>query len=735
MKKYRKFFTLKFLEDKKSIRNKDYISRKRTKMIFTTLFVFFFVWILILNIGQMAVFSTIRGKNLAKIAEKKYKIDAVLQPERGKIYDRNGDVLADNIESYKLIAVLSEKASEGLKDGEPKKHVVDIKKTANELSNFINLPEEKIENILNNDTAYQVEFGNYGKDIDIKTKREIEELNLPGIKFETTKKRYYPNGTLLGNFLGYAQNTNDKDDLIIGKLGIEKCFDYYLRGKNGRVIYSRDAWGKVVSNVPSVKVEPVNGSDIHLTIDKNIQGFIDNSLKDIQDKYEPESAFSVVMSAKTGEILGIGQSPAFNPNTKENMDKAWTNAIFNSAIEPGSTMKTFSLAIMIENSIYDPNKYYRSGSYKIYDTTIYDYNKKGWGTISYRHGFQESSNTLMLTMFESLGAEKLKQGFEKFGFGKNTGALFENEASGVLAFQNPVSSATSVFGQGSTVTPIQMLQAETAIVNDGNMLKPYFLKKIHSNEDNLDLNIGEKKIIGNPISKETAEKTREELYGVVNGQWSSGGKKYRLENYSVAGKTGTAQIVDPRTGSYYSNPYKVLHSFIGYAPSDNPEIIVYSVIKNPSKNIVQNYSTAVKELFNPITLNTLNYLNVKDENNNTEKNNYIMADYEEKSKLEAVEMLSKETNNIEILGNGDNIIKQFPSKGNIVNKSDRVFLLTEDTKFNLPNFSSWSKIDVMKYSELTGIKIEIEGNGYVKTQSIAKGKIVDAGENLKVKLE
>ena len=225
------------------------------------------------------------------------------------------------------------------------------------------------------------------------------------------------------------------------------------------------------------------------------------------------------------------------------MDKAWTNAIFNSAIEPGSTMKTFSLAIMIENSIYDPNKYYRSGSYKIYDTTIYDYNKKGWGTISYRHGFQESSNTLMLTMFESLGAEKLKQGFEKFGFGKNTGALFENEASGVLAFQNPVSSATSVFGQGSTVTPIQMLQAETAIVNDGNMLKPYFLKKIHSNEDNLDLNIGEKKIIGNPISKETAEKTREELYGVVNGQWSSGGKKYRLESYSVAGKTGTACLL------------------------------------------------------------------------------------------------------------------------------------------------------------------------------------------------
>lgn len=734
MKKFIRFFTLKFLEDPQSIKNESNISKKRTKMIFTTLFVFFFVWVIIYNIGQMTILGTIRGKNLSEIADKKYKTDSVLEPNRGKIYDRNGNVLADNIESYKLIAVVSDKASEGLADDAPRKHVVDISKTAEELSKLINLSKDNIEKILKNDKAYQVEFGSYGKDINVETKRKIEELKLPGIKFETTTKRYYPNGSLLGNFLGFAQTSSDDSDLIVGKLGIERVFDYYLRGKSGRIVYARDAWGKVVSNVPTTEVQPVNGSDVYLTIDKNIQGFVDNTLKDIQDKYDPESAFAVVMNSKTGEILGIGQTPAFNPNTKENLDKAWTNAVFNSAVEPGSTIKTYSLAIMLENNIYNPNKYYKSGSYKIYDTVIYDYNRTGWGTISYRHGFQESSNTLMLTMLESLGKDKLKLGLEKFGFGKVTGSLYENESSGQLAFNNLVSAYTTVFGQGSTVTPIQMLQAETAILNEGNMLKPYFLQRIHDNYQNIDVNVGQKESVGNPISKETAEKVKEELYGVVNGEWSNGGKKYRLDDYSVAGKTGTAQVVNPETGKYYASPYKVMHSFLGYAPSENPEIVVYAVIKVPNKKEIENYNNSVKELFNPIMQSTLDYINVKKSNENTSENSYLLSNYIGKNINDSMSELSANTDNIVVLGEGTNIINQFPTFGNNVNKNDRIFLLTEDTQYIVPNFKNWPKTDVLKYAELTNIKVDFDGNGYVKEQSIAPGKYVKPGEEIKLKL-
>lgn len=407
---------------------------------------------------------------------------------------------------------------------------------------------------------------------------------MPGIEFIATTKRYYPNGSMLGNFLGFAQNSPDSD-LITGRLGVEKTFDYYLRGKEGHITYAKDAWGKVVSNIPKVEIKPVDGADIYLTIDKNIQGFIDNTLKDIHDKYEPESAFAIAVSPKTGEILGLGQTPAFNPNTQENLASAWSNIFYNSAYEPGSTFKTFTMSIMVENNIYKPDSYYRSGSYRVEDATIFDWNKIGWGTITQRHGFQQSSNTLMLTLLNELGTEKLKTGLENFGFGKSTNSLYGNEATGDLLFNNKVSASTTVFGQGSTVTAMQMVQAETAILNDGQMLAPYFLQRIHDKTIDKDVNIGQRTVVGTPISKHTVDIMKEELYGVVNGTWAQGGKKYAVDNYSTSGKTGTAQVVDPKTGTYYNSPYKVMHSFIGYAPSEDPQVILYVGIKLPSKEL------------------------------------------------------------------------------------------------------------------------------------------------------
>lgn len=734
MRRLLRFLTLRFLEDPKSIRNRDYISRKRTKMIFTFLFVFFFMWVLIFNVGQMTILGSIRGENLSEIADKKYTVDTVLEPNRGKIFDRNGSVLADNIESYKLIAVVSEKASEGIKEDGNMRHVVDKNKTADELSKYINLDKESIYKILDSKNAYQVEFGTNGKDISVEIKRKIEELNLPGIIFESSTKRYYPNGTLLGNFLGFAQSSGDDSDLVVGRLGVEKVFDYYLRGKSGRIIYARDAWGQIVSNVPKTEVQPIDGSDIYLTIDKNIQGYIDNSLADIQSKYNPESAFAVAVSAKTGEILGIGQTPAFNPNTKDNIEHAWTNAVYNSAVEPGSTLKTFTLALMIENGIYNPNKTYLSGSYAVNDAVIYDYNKVGWGVITQRHGFQESSNTLMLTLLADLGIDKLKIGLEKFGFGKTTGSLFENESAGQLAFGNKVSGSTTVFGQGSTVTPIQMLQAETAILNNGNMVRPYFLKHIHDNTTGENVNIGSAETVGTPISKETAEKVREELYGVVNGEWANGGRKYQLDGYSVSGKTGTAQVVDPETGTYYSSPYKVMHSFIGYAPSDNPEVIVYAAIKLPQKNAVKNYENAVKELFNPVMTSTLDYLNVQKEKEDLEKSTYTLSNYINTTINSSLTNITNQTDKVVVIGNGEKVIKQYPSPEETVNKSDTVFLVTAVDNIILPNFSGWSKVDVLKYAELSGLDITIEGNGYVKNQNIKHGTIVKMGDKITVKL-
>ena len=190
----------------------------------------------------MMLIGTVRGHNLSELADKKYKIDSSLQPNRGKIFDRNGNILADNIESYKIVAVVSDKATE---DDTNPRHVIDVDKTADELSKFIKLDKSKIKEILNKKGVYQVEFGTAGKDISVEDKKKIEELKLPGIEFIATTKRYYPNGSMLGNFLGFAQNSPDSD-LITGRLGVEKTFDYYLRGKEGHITYAKDAWGKLL---------------------------------------------------------------------------------------------------------------------------------------------------------------------------------------------------------------------------------------------------------------------------------------------------------------------------------------------------------------------------------------------------------------------------------------------------------------------------------------------------------
>ena len=729
IKLFKKIVTLKFLEDRKSLERKDYISRERTKIVFFLIFVFFFVWILILNIGQMMLIGTVRGHNLSELADKKYKIDSSLQPNRGKIYDRNGNILADNIESYKLVAVVSDKATE---DETNPRHVVDIDKTADELSKFIKLDKSKIKNILGKQGVYQVEFGTAGKDISVEDKKKIEELKLPGIEFIATTKRYYPNGSMLGNFLGFAQNSPDSD-LITGRLGVEKTFDYYLRGKEGHITYAKDAWGKVVSNIPKVEIKPVDGADIYLTIDKNIQGFIDNTLKDIQDKYEPESAFAIAVSPKTGEILGLGQTPAFNPNTQDNLTSAWSNIFYNSAYEPGSTLKTFTMSIMAENNIYKPDSFYRSGSYQVEDATIFDWNKIGWGTITQRHGFQQSSNTLMLTLLNELGTEKLKTGLENFGFGKSTNSLYGNEATGDLVFNNKVSASTTVFGQGSTVTAMQMVQAETAILNDGQMLSPYFLQRVHDKTIDKDVNIGKRTVVGNPISKHTADIMKEELYGVVNGTWAQGGKKYAVENYSVSGKTGTAQVVDPKTGTYYKSPYKVMHSFIGYAPTEDPQVILYVGLKLPSKELGASNANGASEIFKPIMENTLNYLNVKKSNDSDEKQSYRMENFVGQSYDTTLVKLQQKTKNIITIGSGENITGQYPSEGNVIRQDERVFLLVSEENIIIPNFVGWSKVDVLNYAKLSGIDIEIEGNGFAKQQSIPAHKFIKKGDKIKIK--
>ncbi|MEB7779294.1 penicillin-binding transpeptidase domain-containing protein [Mammaliicoccus fleurettii] len=680
-------------------------------------------FILALRYSYLMISGHSAGEDLAYRASEKYLRQSVAEPERGKIYDRNGKVLAEDTDSYKLVAILDKKMS---KDSDKPLHVKDKKKTAKELSKIIDMDEKDILKKLETKKAFQVEFGQKGKDLTYKQKTQIEKLKLPGLTFETEKKRFYPNGNFASHLIGLADKDHETNKLK-GVSGAEKVFDSYLSGKTGKNSYKQDIWGMLVPNSED-SIKAKNGDDVHLTLDSNIQVFVENSLDEMVDRYKPKDLFAVVMDAKTGEILGYSQRPTFNPDTKEDFGKKWANDLYQNTYEPGSTFKTYGLAAAIEEGKFDPKKKFKSGNREIDGFKIYDWNDDGWGNIPMTTGFTYSANTLMMKLQDLVGEDKSKAYYEKFGFGKKTGGLFDSEAPGHIAFDNELQRKTSAFGQSTTVTPVQMLQAETAILNQGNMLEPYYVKSIENREENKTIKKGEKKVVGNPVSKDTAQKTMDELDKVVNSK-ESHATNYQIDGYRVAGKTGTAQVPDTKGGGYVdgANPYFV--SFMGYAPAKDPEVVVYAGMSLAQKRDLEAYEYGVSRGFNPIMENTLKYLDVEETEGKAKNNSSEVPDVVNMNVQKATDAIKGKKLDPILIGKGDKgdkVKKQLPLKGKNVQDKERILLVT-DGEMTMPNTENWTKRDLLKLQEATGIDVETEGSGYVSEQSIDENQTIKAG--------
>ncbi|MGO1988698.1 penicillin-binding protein [Mammaliicoccus vitulinus] len=659
-------------------------------------------FILAVRYSYLMISGHSAGEDLTYRASEKYLRQSVAEPERGKIYDRNGKVLAEDTDSYKLVAILDKKMSEG---SDKPKHVKDKEKTAKALSKIIDMDEKDILSKLKTKKAFQVEFGQKGKDLTYKQKTQIEKLKLPGLTFETEKKRFYPNGNFASHLIGLADKDQETNQLK-GVAGAEKVFDSYLSGKKG--------------------------DDVHLTLDSNIQVFIENALNEMDDRYKPKDLFAVVMDAKSGEILGYSQRPTFNPDTKKDFGKKWANDLYQNTYEPGSTFKTYGLAAAIEEGKFEPKKKFKSGHREIDGFKIYDWNDDGWGNIPMTTGFTYSANTLMMKLQDLVGEDKAKAYYEKFGFGKKTGGLFDSEAPGNIAFDNELQRKTSAFGQSTTVTPVQMLQAETAILNQGNMLEPYYVQSIQNKENNETIKKGDKKVVGNPISKDTAQKTMDELDKVVNSK-ESHATNYQIDGYRVAGKTGTAQVPDTKNGGYVNgaNPYFV--SFMGYAPAKDPEVVVYAGMSLAQKRDLEAYEYGVSRGFNPIMENTLKYLDVEETEGKTKDKSSEVPDVVNMSIQKATDAIKGKKLEPIVIGNGQKVKKQLPLKGKNVQDKERILLVT-DGEMTMPDTQKWTKRDLLKLQEATGIDVETEGSGYVSEQSIEGNQTIKAGTKVKFTL-
>ena len=402
-------------------------------------------------------------------------------PERGAIYDTKGNVLAQDVSSYTLIAYLEESRSV---DGGELRHVKDKENTARILSEHIDMSYEKILERLNKD-AYQVEFGVAGKNLSQLKMEEIKNLNLPGIDFTKSTKRYYPNGDFASYLLGYTKNKEIDGNLyMVGELGIEGYFNKELTGKAGYITYEKDGRGNKIANSNEYVEDATNGSDVYLTIDSSVQLFIEKVVKKAQEDSQAEWVLMGVMNAKTGEILGYSSTPSYDPNIRNLTN--YMDPLVSYTYEPGSTMKTFSYMCAIDSGKYKGDDTFMSGS-KTYvserdanDTvTIKDRKGTGWGLITYDHGYAMSSNIGVANLLESVISKKeLKACYDKYGFGKKTGISLNNELKGNVSFNYDVEAATAGYGQGIMVSPVQMLQGMSIVANDGEMLEPYVVGKI-----------------------------------------------------------------------------------------------------------------------------------------------------------------------------------------------------------------------------------------------------------------
>jgi len=703
-------------------------------------FGFFIIIFLILFVWFFNIQSTgeIMGENLLKKSDNLHTQTTNITAERGVIYDSHGEVLAQDAVSYTLQAVLSKEAKEDA-NGVPR-YVDNPKETAKQLAQFISMDESQILKKLQQENVYQVEFGSAGK-ISSTAKSQIEALNLNGILFKDESKRFYPNGLFASHIIGFVSAGEGEE--VKGVLGLEKQYNDILEGANGVKSFKVDKRGRILPTSDVVATPAQNGQDIHTTLDKKIQIFLEEALKSAEAEYQPEKMIGIVADAKTGAILAMSQRPSFDLNTRKNATNAWSNLAIEESFEPGSTFKTITLAAAVNEGIFPANELFRSGQMTIIDRTIRDYNQS-WGTISYLEGWQRSSNV----GFAKLGTEKLKaEQFRdyiwRFGFEDKTGIELPNEVSSSIVFKYPIERATTAFGQGTAVTPIQQIQAMTAITNGGQMMKPYIVDKIVDSNKKEVTYQHEPTVVGKPITPETAKTILSYLDMVVSAEAGSG-RIYAIDGYSIGGKTGTAQIPAPGGGYLGAKSSDYIFSFMGMAPIDDPEVIMYIAVQQPNLKPDENGHRSVAHVFRPVMEKTLTYLNIKPDVKPEDK------DTDEKIKAEVVpdfvnlditetqlKAFQKENPDIQtvIIGppNGK-VIAQSKAVGEKIFNGERLVIVTEG-EWKLPNLKGWSQRDVIQLSSILQLETNYEGQGFVTKQKPAKGTVVKAGDTLSVTMK
>ncbi|MCI6735496.1 penicillin-binding transpeptidase domain-containing protein [Aerococcus viridans] len=679
-----------------------------------------------IRLTQLMVFGTVNGQDLSEQAQNLYDRSSILSAQRGTIYDVGGNPLAMDATSYSLYAVLTNEWSEP----EDPQYVVDKKNTAQVLSQYIDLTADEILERLNTQDASQVEFGTAGQDLTYAEMKAIDEQNLPGIMFNETPTRMYPNGVFASHLIGYAEYMEAGtaiDSRLTGQMGLELSMDGILKGTNGRKSYQSSSTNVELSGTGQVEEETTDGSDAYLTLDSRLQTYLETLMTEVYEKYEPTSMTVMLVEPETGEIVAASQRPTFNLETKEGIDDMWQNLLVEKAYEPGSTIKVLTVAAAIEEGVFDPESFYDSSPVTMGDSTIADYNGIGWGVITELEGLSQSSNTLMIHLVKEMGYDVWESYIREFGLLQETGSGFANEASGSMNYDYEADKVTTGFGQGIYVTPYQMMQAFTAIANDGNMMK---LQLVNRYEEDGTMQVVEPEVVSSPISKETANKTLEYLQSVVYADTGTGAA-YDLDGYTVSAKTGTAEVFNLETNTYEAGLTKYLYSVVGFVPSEDPQYVLYITAEQP-KNLETTASDMMTKIYTPLLTRALEYNALGD------SESVMTATVPDVSGLtvgEAQQNLSDASFvNVEVIGDGEKIVSQTPAVNEEVSVTQPIFLMSDDTNPTMPDFTGLNASASQALTSLLGIEVELEGEGVVVGQSIAVGEQVNNDKTIVLQL-
>jgi len=696
-----------------------------------------------ISFAMIAHTGTARNQDLLVRALENQLVIETLPARRGAITDRTGILIATEHPSHTMFANFNPDWGT---------IVEDIDDTAEKLAEVIDMESDEIAQILAREHAeigtilWQVEFGHAGRRLPFSCMNAIEELELDGIYFRRDMTRFYPQGEFASHTVGYtmfSETEDDRADEIIGVMGIEGYFNEKLTGQSGKVQFQRDSRGfRQPGHEPKYIDEPLDGYEIRLTIDNTIQVFLETAMTEVAEQTDPERIVAIVMDATTGEILAAGSRPTFNPNDRDPL--SYANAIMYE-FEPGSTLKMFAYAAAINEGNYEGDQTFFTGMRELAPgTNVHDHPLIQRREMTFDEGFFVSANTATIDLLRhSVSLNEFYDYLNDFGFGEVTGLTLHNEHAGRVPNPNAgvVDAFMSAFGQGISVTPIQQVQAMSAFLNDGEMVRPQLVSEIYDPNTNETIYQFERDVVATPITADTAEQMRELMSGVVDSYVGTGRVHYLLDVPS-GGKTGTAEVPDPdpEVEGYLDGVH--IYSYIGFAPADDPEIIMFVAIKNPEldEHLISGHPY-VGQIYRYVMSNTLNYLGLTQEQALAEGTD--LPQFERTQTPSVVNLTTDEATQVVeelgltpiVIGDGANVFRQEPMPAASIIVGDKVFIQTE-MEDRIPNFTGWTRMQITQYAMLLDLDLHISGSGGLGVrQTIRAGSLVRQGDSLMVTLE